>query len=184
MKKILVAMALLAASSATFAEGVYLGGSVGYTHTDVDCTGTTNCSSNSTGLKGFIGYKINDMFAFEASYFDLGKFGGTVGSARVDFKSSGYGVRGLFSVPFTKDFSGFVGLGINQVKSKASVTLGSLSGSLDETSTQPSFAVGVDYALTPALKLRGEIENTRFDAPVNAGSYNVNNFSVGLKYSF
>jgi OOP family OmpA-OmpF porin len=184
MKKILIATALLASSSVALAEGVYVGGSVGYTHANVDCTGTTNCKNNSTGEKAFVGYKINDMFAVEASYFDLGKVSGTVSGANIDIKSSGFGLRGLISAPFSKDFSGFAALGVNSVKSKATVTLGTLSGSLDTTTTKPSFAIGVDYSLTQDLKLRGEVESFRLDAPANSGSYNVANVSVGLKYSF
>lgn len=184
MKNLLIAAVLLASSSAVLAQGVYVGGSVGYARSNVDCAGTTNCSTNSTGAKAFVGYQINDMFSLEASYFDLGKANATVGTAGIDIKSTGYGLRGLISVPFNKDFSGFAAVGINRVKSKATVTVGTLTGSLDTTSTKPSLALGVDYALTPALKLRGEFENIRFDAPANSGNYNVNTFSVGLKYSF
>ena len=185
MKKLLIATALLASSSAVFAAGIYAGGSIGHTRGgNIDCDGTTECSKNSAGGKAFVGYQINDMFSVEASYFDLGTMKFADATDRAEFKSTGYGVRGLASFPFTKDFSGFVGLGINRVKSKVSATLGTLSGSADNTSTKPSFAVGVDYSLTTALKLRGEIENTRFDAGGTDGSYNVTNFSIGLKYSF
>jgi OOP family OmpA-OmpF porin len=184
MKNLLIATVLLASSSAALAQSAYIGGTVGAARSNVDCAGTSSCSKNSTAGKAFVGYQINNMFALEASYFDLGKVDATVGAAGINIKSTGYGLRGLIFVPFNKDFSGFAAVGVNRVKSKASVTVGAVAGSLDETSTKPSLALGVDYALTPALKLRGEFENVRFNAPANSGSYNVNTFSVGLKYSF
>ena len=184
MKNLLIATALLASSSVALAEGVYAGGTVGYARANVDCAGTTSCDKNSTGAKAFVGYQINQMFAVEASYFDLGKVNATLGAASLDIKSSGYGVRGLVSYPFTQKLSGFAALGVNQVKSKATVTLGALTGGLDKTATKPSLGLGLDYALTPALKLRGEFESFRLEAPANSGGYTVNNISVGLKYSF
>ena len=184
MKNLLIATALLASSSAALAEGAYIGGSIGYTRGNADCTGTISCSNNSTGAKALVGYQINDTFSVEASYVDLGKISATVGSAGIDIKSTGFGLRGLVSAPFSKNVSGFAALGLNRMKSKATVTVGTVTGALDATSTKPSLALGVDYTLTPALKLRGEFENFRMDAPANAGSYNVNNFSIGLKYSF
>jgi len=185
MKKILIASVLLASCSVALAEP-YVGGSIGYARSGVDCASGANCSKNATGAKAFVGYSFTEMFALEASYFDLGKASASLGPASEDVKSSGYGLRGVLSVPFNKDFSGFAAVGINRVKSRdtASVGILSLSSTTDTTATKPSFALGVDYAVTPALKLRGEVEQIRFDAPANSGNYNVTNFNVGLKYGF
>lgn len=185
MKNLVIATALLACSSAALAaaDGPYIGGSIGYARSNIDCAGTTSCSNNATAGKAFIGYSFNDMFSLEASYFDLGKADATIGAAAIDIKSTGYGLRGLVAIPFGKDFSGFAALGVNRMKSNATVKVGAFAGSLDETSTKPSIAVGLDYSITPALKLRGEIENFRLNA-LGGSSYSVNNFSVGLKYKF
>lgn len=185
MKKTLLALSLLAASSFAMAQtpGFYIGANVGQSVADLDCAGTTSCDDSDTSVKAFLGYQINKTFAVEASYFDLGEPNATVGTARVRLKNTGFGLRGLASFPFSQNFSGFVGLGINQVKSDATVTMGTLTGSVDESSTQATVALGVDYALTPALKLRGEVEHYRFEAVGNS-NFNVLNYSVGLKYQF
>lgn len=184
MKKILAAALLAATSSFASAAGVYAGGAVGYTRADIDCSGTSSCTNSGTGLKAFLGYQFNDTFAAELQYVDLGKPNATIGAVKVDLKSTGFGVRGLASFPLSKEAAGFVALGIQQNKSDASATVGSLSGSTSESSTQPSVAIGVDWTLSGALKLRGELESMRFRGVGNSGSYSVANLSVGLKYSF
>lgn len=184
MKKLLIAATLLACSTAALAEGPYIGGTIGSARSKLDCAGTDSCNNNSTAVKGFVGYSFNDMFSMEGTYYDLGKASASVSGANVDLKTTGYGLRGLVAVPFNKDFSGFAALGINRMKSKASVNSGSFSGSTDSTSTKPSVAVGVDYALSPMLKVRGEVESMRVDAPASSGSYNISTVSVGLKYQF
>jgi OOP family OmpA-OmpF porin len=185
MKKILVASALLASCSVVMAEP-YVGGSIGYARSGVDCASGANCSKNATGAKVFVGYSFTEMIALEASYFDLGKASASLGPASEDVKSSGYGLRGVLSLPINKNFSGFAAVGLNRVKSKDTVNFGilSLSSTTDTTATKPSLALGIDYAVTPALKLRGEVEQIRFDAPANSGGYNVTNFNVGLRYGF
>jgi OOP family OmpA-OmpF porin len=183
MKKIIVASLLLASCALAMAEP-YVGGSIGYARNNSDCPSGFSCSLNSTGLKAFVGYSFSPMFALEASYFDLGKLSAESGPASVNMKSSGYGLRGLVSVPFNTNLSGFAAVGINSVKSKATARFGNLSADVDGTSTKPSLALGLDYAVTPAFKLRGEVEQIRFEAPGGAGNYNITNFNVGLKYGF
>ncbi len=184
MKKLLIATALIAASGAAMAEGAYIGGNIGSSHSNLDCTGTTSCSNNGTGVKGFVGYSFNEMFSVEGTYYDLGKASASVSGIDLDLKTTGFGVRGLVSVPFNKDFSGFAALGINRMKSNGTVNSAGFSGSTSSTSTKPSFALGVDYALSPVLKLRGEVETIRVDAPASSGNYDVRMVSVGLKYQF
>ena len=184
MKKVIIAAALLASTTAALAEGSYVGGAIGRSHTNLDCSGTTSCSSNSTGGKVFLGYNINEMFAVEGTYYDLGKASAGVSGGSIDVKSTGFGLRGLVSVPFNKDFSGFAALGINRVKSDATVTAGTFSGNGSQTSTKPSFGLGLDYAISPVLKIRGEYETVRLNAPYSGGNYDVNTISVGLKFQF
>ncbi|MDB5854571.1 MAG: hypothetical protein JWR22_2612 [Herminiimonas sp.] len=183
MKKIIITALLLASCTLAMAEP-YVGGSIGYATANIDCPAGVNCTSNSKGGKVFAGYSFNPMFALEASYFDLGKVGANVGATSLNLKSTGIGLRGLLSVPFNKDFSGFAAVGINSVKSKLAIRAGISSLDADSTSTKPSLALGVDYALTPSLKLRGEVEQIGFAAPAGAGNYHVTNFNVGLKYGF
>ncbi len=189
MKKILIAAALAASSSLACAQGMYAGGTVGYTRSSLDCgdlnVSGVDCSTNSTGAKGFVGYRINNTFAVEASYFDLGKMEVDFSSGAGDLKSTGFGVRGLLSAPFSggHDAFAYIALGINRVKSDGTISGGSFSASDSRNATKPSVAVGVDYSLAKKLDLRVEFEGTRFEDPFE-DEYTVTNLSVGLKYNF
>lgn len=184
MKKLLIGTALLACSTIALAEGGYVGGTIGTARSNIDCAGTDSCSKNGTAAKAFVGYSINDMFSVEGTYYDLGKASASSAGTSADLKTTAFGVRGLVAVPFNQDFSGFAALGINRFKSKISGQNALFSGSTETTSTKPSLALGVDYAISPVLKLRGEVETMRIDAPASSGNYNITTLSAGLKYQF
>jgi OOP family OmpA-OmpF porin len=186
MKKLFVAAVLFASTSA-YAEGAYVTASAGSGKSSYDCTGTSSCKLNDTVYKLGVGYKFNQNFSIEGVYFDLGKVDATVdtgfGSATGTIKSSGYGVRGLVSMPFSDNFSGFVTLGINQAQSKIDVALGNQSGGESENSTQVSASLGVDYAFSETVALRAEVESHRFK-DIADQNYRIVSGTVGLKISF
>jgi OOP family OmpA-OmpF porin len=187
----LIAAALLlpaVASQAQTATGPYVGASVGYVRNNLDCRGFSDCNKSATGFKVFGGYQINDTFAVELSYFDFGTANAIAstsgGTAKIDVKSTGYGVRGLASFPANQNTRLFAALGVNRVKSDPQSVPATVGGLSSDTGTKPSFAVGVDRTLMPNLVLRGELEATRFSGPDNIGSYNNTNLSIGLRYAF
>jgi OOP family OmpA-OmpF porin len=53
--------------------GFYVGGALGQTSFDVDCTGTTSCDDKDSSWKIFGGYQFNKHFALEFGYADLGE---------------------------------------------------------------------------------------------------------------
>ena len=75
MKKIFLALAAVSslAGASAFAETGYIGGAVGQSHFNADCSGTTDCKTNDTGYKLFGGYKFSPNLAGEVNYFDFGK---------------------------------------------------------------------------------------------------------------
>jgi OOP family OmpA-OmpF porin len=188
-----IAAALLlpcVAAQAQSSTGPYVGASVGYVRNNLDCSGFSDCNKSATGFKAFGGYQINDTFAVELSYFDFGTANAIAststpgGNAKIDVKSTGYGVRGLASFPANQDTRLFAAIGVNRVKSDPQSVPATVGGLSSDTGTKPSFAVGVDRTLMPRLVLRGELEATRFSGPDNIGSYNNTNLSIGLRYAF
>jgi hypothetical protein len=93
MKKLVLALATLSAlaSGSTFAQQVYVGGAVGQSHVNLDCTGVPNCSSNDIGYKLFGGYKFTSNFAGEVTYFDWGKISGSSGRVSAEIGGTGVG---------------------------------------------------------------------------------------------
>ncbi len=166
---------------------VYVGATAGQAKWNDDCKGTTKCDTTSTGYKLFGGYNIDKNFAVEASYFSLGKINanGTVGqvNASAEVKGTGFEIAGVAKHDFTENFGGFAKLGLARVKADAnSVVPGWAHFSQDTTSTQPVLGLGLTYKVSKDIALRGEFESRR--VKLGGDKDTVNNFSVGVQYSF
>ena len=144
------------------------------------------------GFKLYGGYQLNRNFAIEGGYFDLGKFGYTAttvpaGTLNGDIKVKGLNLDLVGIVPLTEKFSVFGRAGLNYAKANDTFTS---TGAVQVNNPNPSrsgtnykLGLGVQYALTDALSVRGEAERYRVnDAIGNRGHIDL--FSVGLVYSF
>ena len=205
-----VGLATLAflASPAAMAEdalGWYGGANVGRTNATIDNARITSglaaggLTVNSiadrdrdTGYKVFGGYQINQNFAVEGGYFDLGKFGYTANTTPAGSISGDMRVRGLNldlvgTLPVSERFSVFGRAGINYAQTKDNF---SSTGAVRVINPNPSerganykLGVGLQYAITDALSVRGELERYRVkDGVGNRG--HIDMASVGLIYRF
>jgi len=142
-----------------------------------------------TGFKLFAGRQFTRNFAVEGGYFRLGEFGDTAntaaGAQRGAAKFEGANVDAVGILPITEKFAGLARLGLTYTEAK-----GRFSGLGIGTNTSPSksegnykVGLGVQYAFTPALGLRGEWERYRVNDTVgNKG--NIDMLTVGLLYRF
>lgn len=185
--------------------GWYIGGNVGQSRADIDedgirdglqAGGLTMTSIDEDirefGFKVFGGYQFNQYFALEGGYFDLGKFSYTAntlpaGTLNGSSKIKGVNLDLVGFLPFTDRFSAFGRIGVNHAKTSDSFTgtgmVNVLDGSPSKRDTNYKFGVGLQYALTPSLGLRGEAERYRInDAIGNKGDIDL--LSVGLVYRF
>ncbi|OEZ89144.1 outer membrane protein A precursor [Janthinobacterium sp. HH106] len=143
-----------------------------------------------TGYKLFVGRQLNQYFALEAGYFDLGKF---------DFKSttSGNGVlngqavfRGvnldlLGQLPLSQRLSLLGRVGMHYTKANTEFSgnrlLGSTNTHASERKLNAKLGLGLEYKFSEALALRGEVERYRLnDAVGNRGDADL--YSVSLVY--
>jgi OmpA-OmpF porin, OOP family len=145
-----------------------------------------------TGYKLFGGYQFNRFFAVEGGYFDLGKFGFTAntvpaGTLNGNIKLKGVNLDLVGLLPITEKFSAFARGGVNYAQAKDSF---SGTGAVLVTNPNPSkkdtnykFGLGLQYAFTESLAMRGEAERYRInDAVGNKGDIDL--YSVGLIYRF
>ncbi|TXI90482.1 MAG: hypothetical protein E6Q34_08860 [Burkholderiaceae bacterium] len=182
-----VSLAALLSAGVASAQNVYVGGTVGQSKWNDECSGTVKWDTGGTAYKLIGGYNFDKNFAFETSLFSLGKInaslpiGNTIAGAEV--KGSGIDFAAVAKTDFNEHFGGFAKLGVSRTTVKSTGSYGNnLVFSQDTTSTQPVAALGLTYNVTKELALRGEFETRR--VKLGTDKENVNTFSVGMQYSF
>ncbi|QNA89150.1 outer membrane beta-barrel protein [Massilia sp. Dwa41.01b] len=167
-KKIAVAAALVIASSSALAQQSpewYVGADVGSTKIDG--------ADRETGLGGFFGYKINKNFAVEAGYHRLAKadvayydpeFDADV-RASAKFDQIDFSVIG--TLPLSEGFNLYGRLGYNrlEIKSTATATIGSETGSARESQHENKvlYGLGLSYDFAPNVTGRLEVQKPHSD---------------------
>lgn len=205
-------LAAAAGASPAFAQsrntdtiGLYGGVNVGQTRATIDdarirgnlvnngfnVTGLTD-DDRSVGLKVFGGYQFTPNWALEAGVFSLGKFGYQATTTPAGTLDGQAKVRGLnldlvATLPITGSFSVFGRAGVTYAEAKDSFrSTGAVvvnNPNPSERATNWKAGAGLQYAFTPALSVRGELERYRInDAVGNKGDIDM--ASVGLVYRF
>lgn len=192
-------------ASAQDVLGWYGGANIGRTYVTIDdaritsglaAAGfTTNSISDrdtNTGYKVFGGYQINQNFAVEGGYFDLGKFGYTASTTPAGTLSGNMRVTGLNldlvgTLPLSERFSAFGRVGVNYARTRDNFSstgaVGVINANPSANGTNYKLGVGLQYALSDAWSVRGELERYRVkDGIGNRG--HVDMASVGLVYRF
>lgn len=189
-KKLFASLMMVAgfAMAATASAQVYVAGTVGQSKWNADCNQTgVSCDKTSNSYKLIGGYNIDKNFAIETSYFSLGKMKATASAAGVtgfaEAKGTGFEVAGVVKHDFNQDFGGFAKLGVSRVSVDTTANVPSLLSLSDNThSTQPVLGFGLTYKVSKEIALRGEVETRR--VKIGDEKSSVNNFSVGVQYTF
>lgn len=110
---IFVVTAFFAFTSPVFAEGAYVGGSVGIVDYDICASGGgVTCDDSDTGFKVFGGMNINETFSLEVSYVDLGEVAVSAGSYKGAIEVDAVSIDGIASIPVNDKFDVFGKLGV------------------------------------------------------------------------
>jgi OOP family OmpA-OmpF porin len=158
-KKIAVAAALVAASSAVFAAGptpFYVGADIASNKSDY-------LDNDKFGYGVFAGYQINQSVAVEAGFHRLADT--TVNGT--DVKADQTSVSLIGSVPLTEGFSLLGRIGYNRVDYK-------ISGE-KEHSNNALYGIGLGYAFSPVVSARLEVQKPDTD---------VTKLVAGIAYKF
>jgi OOP family OmpA-OmpF porin len=146
----------------------------------------------STGYKLYGGYKFNPNFALEGGYVDLGKFGFTAntlpaGSLNGDIRLRGFNLDAVGILPLSERFSAQARIGLASMQARDNFSgtgaVGVSNPNPSKRATNYKVGLGLEYAISPNLGLRGDLERYRVnDAVGNRG--NIDMISVGLVYYF
>jgi OOP family OmpA-OmpF porin len=144
-----------------------------------------------TAYRLFGGYQLNRNIAIEGGYFNLGKFSYSANAPSGTLNGK-YEVEGLHldlvgTAPLTEKFALLGRLGIQYANTRDSfngTAVGAgINSSPSERETNLKVGVGMQYAFTPNILLRGEAERYRLkDGVGNHGDVNV--FSMSLVFPF
>ena len=202
----LIALAVLASSFAIADDsGWYAGANVGRSSATIDnaritsgllgsgfSSATITDDDRSTGYKIFGGYQYNNYLAVEAGYFDLGNFGFNAttvpaGTLNGKIKLKGLNMDLVGTLPITEKFSVLGRIGVNYAHANDSFVGTGAVNVLDpnpsKRDTNLKVGLGLQYAFTPALAMRAEVERYRInDAVGNKGDIDL--VSLGLIYRF
>lgn len=188
MKKLISAVMLMAAVGGASAQ-VYVGGSVGATNLNADCSGTSDCNNNDTGYKFYVGYKFSPLFSVEAGYINFGKPSATAyvppyGNTKLELESSAPFVVGAVRGNFTPQLSGVARLGLANMETKVTLSQ-ALVGSDSKSEIKALFGLGLEYALTKSFSasVDADFSNTT-EVVSRMGSGAIRMLSIGGQYHF
>ena len=202
----LIALAVLGTTSVLAQElvGPYIGGNIGRSRAHFDAPGNLNAfvgpgfavnsSSNNegdTGGKLYGGYRFNSNFALEGGYFDLGRFNYTYNTTPAGSLNGNLRVRGLNLdlvgiAPLSDRFSAFGRVGAAYTRATSGFTsTGAVPAAAgrSERNTNLKLGLGLEYAFSERLAVRGELERYRVKDALRSRGH-IDMASVGLVYSF
>ena len=143
-----------------------------------------------TGYKLFMGKQLNQNFALEAGWFDLGRFGYDARTVPAGTLSGRSTVRGinfdmLMQIPLAHRVSvyGRLGAAYSQANARFSGSLlqGATNLNSRDRSWNPKVGLGVEYKFTEALAMRGEVERYRANDAVR-NRRDIDLYSIALVY--
>jgi OmpA-OmpF porin, OOP family len=183
----------------------YVGASIGQSRARIDEAGIASQLQRSglsmssitsdekdTAYKLFGGRQFNRHFAVEGGYFNLGQFGfrsttSPAGTLDGQIKLHGLNLDLVGTLPLTQKLSAIGRVGAQYASARDTFSgTGSvvvLDPSPSKKATNLKFGAGLQYAFSPSMLLRGEVERYRVDDAVGHRG-DVNMFSVSLVIPF
>lgn len=188
----LIGFALLA-SSVTASAQVYVGGSLGQAKRSLGCWSATPCEKSDSSYKLIGGYTLDNNFAIELNYFDLGghrfSYAGNQVATNFEVKSRAFSVATLAQHSFTDKFGGFAKIGLARLNSNEKFALKGNGSDIQNFNSRETydgthtvFGGGLTYKISDQLSLRAEYEQFRFSGHVGRPVFQT--VTVGAQYSF
>ena len=141
------------------------------------------------GYRLKLGYKYSRYLSVESEYVDFGTNSGTVFASPANlasaFRSTGFGVDTVATVPLWRTFSFYGRLGAyTGARDVFGTGPMSLLGGEPARGTRLRYGLGMRYDLTKSLGIRAEMERYSPLGSTVAGEPEADLFSVGLMWRF
>lgn len=155
---VLAAALGLAAFGAQAADGgktgFYAGAGVGQSFVDEGAY-----DDEDTAFSAFGGYQFHRNFALEAGYTDFGKI--KPAGTGPDLEAQSVSLTAVGILPFTEKFSGYAKAGFQRWDLDKAIP--GLTGSLDDSGTDPVYGAGLQYRFNDTVALRAEYTRSELE---------------------
>jgi OmpA-OmpF porin, OOP family len=179
-KAMCAGLALLMAAGLAQAQ-FYAGGTLGWS--DVDASGL---DGSDTGFKAYGGYALPTRMlpnlALELGYIDFGEASASGPFSRVSVGASAFTGAAALRFKLAPAVSAVGRLGLANVDATASAGALGVGVATSESSMNLYFGFGLEYALSPQLKVTGSMDFTDYEVGGQSGSVNL--MGVGVQYAF
>lgn len=160
-------------------------------------TAQSTVSCKCTDFKLYAGYRLNDNFAIEGGYVNLGKLdaSGTFtaplpgGVFSDSIKADGWNVDVVGTAPVTENFSAYGRLGL--IRASVTADIAASTGFFTLTlpakaiSNNTHYGLGLNYRLSTNWGVRGEWERfSQLGDPNTTGQGDIDLYSIGTTYRF
>ncbi len=179
MKKTALAILLASMAMPSFAsvDTTAFSGEVLFGYANHDASGSPFSDSVfSYGIRG--GYQVNENFAIEASYQELGEAEDSngVNTLKMDASALMLGVKGIY--PLQNGFSVVGRLGLSSL----TLDLSDSTGSISDDGTELYFGIGAQYDINEQFYVGAEY--TFVSADIDPIDYDIDNFtlSAGMRF--
>ena len=174
-------------SSASRGMSMFLGASLAHSSANLHQNGITPLGGSErrsdNGIKIFGGMRLSQELSLEAQYNDAGEWRATDSATgnTLQARIRSLGVAAVLAMPLTSDFelTGKAGLAYSKVNNSTVAAGTGITTPSSANGLKPYLGAGVQFRLSPGLKMRSEYE---WFALRNKSRSNV--FSVGLAYEF
>lgn len=179
------ALAFSPISQAQMSGQWYVGGGFGQSKAKDLCNQVSpgvSCDDTDTAMRLFGGYKINQNFAVEVGYADLGKATASVPGLSEEWKATAWDFVAVGILPINQQFSLLGKIGMTSWSVDDSLTG---FGTQNATGTDTTYALGVQYDFNSQLGLRAEWQNYSNVGDDNmTGQSDINVVGASLLYKF
>ena len=153
-------------------------------------TGFASSRASDSGMRLKLGYKYSRFFSVESEFVDFGRSPADIftgpGNLAAGFRSTGFGVDTVATLPVWRSFSFYGRLGAYRGEARnafASYST-SLLGESAARGTRLRYGLGMRYDFTKALGVHAELERYSPLGTAQAGDTESELFSVGVNWRF
>jgi len=146
-------------------HGFYMGAGVGQSRVN-----DGSYDDRDTAFSMFGGFDVNQYFAVEGGYADLGKLESDTGGTA--FEATAPYVAAVGKYPINEKVSVYAKAGFNRWSLDNAIP--SVTGDTDDSGTDPLYGLGVQYRLNDKIGMRGDYSRFKIgDADVNLAQVQV-----------